>query len=67
MKGTACRRCAGTWRVIRDEVRKNENRLRRGQPVDLTVIAQAKADIAECGQRGHAGPAWQRELAAQQT
>ena len=67
MKGSPCRRCSAEWRVIRDEVRKNENRHRRGKPVDLSVIEQAKADLAECKRWGHAGPVGQRELAAQQT
>lgn len=60
MTDSSCRECAGLYRVIRSEVRKNENRRDNGRPVDLNVITRAKADLAECERLGHRGPAWQR-------
>jgi hypothetical protein len=55
-----CPSCAYYDAAIHKEVRRNERRLRNGQPARLDVIDRLKADKAECQESGHhdvmAGP-----------
>lgn len=48
-----CPKCSGNRNVLRDEAKRNEKRLRAGKRPVLSVVSQAKADLAECAARGH--------------
>jgi hypothetical protein len=60
MTAPVCPSCAYYNAAIHKEVRRNERRVRNGQPPRLSVIDGFKADRAECESRGHhdvmAGP-----------
>ena len=49
----SCPKCSGNRNVLRDEAKRNEKRLRAGKRPVMSVIRQAKADLAECAARAH--------------
>jgi hypothetical protein len=52
MTAPTCPSCAYYNAAIHKEVRRNERRLRNGQPPRLSLIEAFKADKAECQARG---------------